>query len=152
MNQDDDELAVMLGAIGPTSHPGCYVFASIRSETELRGLTPLLLFQEGPSLTVIVEEADAESLGLTTLFRAAWITLQVHSELAAIGLTAAVSTALADASIACNVVAGVEHDHLFVPVAKGEQAMKVLQALQANARKPRSRPERVLAQSFQVVK
>jgi hypothetical protein len=66
-------------------------------------------------------------------FRAAWITLQVHSDLAAVGLTAAFSSALAQAGISCNVVAGMHHDHLFVPVDQAQQAMRSLQALQQAA-------------------
>jgi hypothetical protein len=54
------------------------------------------------------------------------ITLQVHSALDGVGLTAAVSTALADAGIACNVVAGFHHDHLFVPWTRGQEALGVL--------------------------
>jgi len=42
------------------------------------------------------------------------ITLRVSSALEKIGPTAAVSPALADARISCNVVAGAAHDHLFV--------------------------------------
>ena len=63
--------------------------------------------------------------------RSAWITLRAHSDLAAVGLTAAFARALGDAGISCNVVAGVHHDHLFVPVARAADAMAALQALQA---------------------
>ena len=43
---------------------------------------------------------------LSVLFRAAWISLTVHSDLEAVGLTAAFSTALGQAGVSCNVVAG----------------------------------------------
>lgn len=68
------------------------------------------------------------------LFRAAWITLTVHSDLQAVGLTAAVATSLADAGISCNVVAAAHHDHLFVPVESAGLAIAVLQALQDRGR------------------
>ncbi|MCD7100333.1 ACT domain-containing protein [Stenotrophomonas sp. MMGLT7] len=48
-------------------------------------------------------------------------------------MTAAFSGALAQAAIGCNVVAGVHHDHLFVPVQQARQAMGVLHALQRSA-------------------
>jgi len=82
---------------------------------------------------VILPEADARALGWPILFSAAWITLTVHSDLQSVGLTAAVSAALAEAQISCNVVAGVHHDHLFVPVARGEEAVAVLKRLMASA-------------------
>jgi hypothetical protein len=59
------------------------------------------------------------------------ITLQVHSALEGVGLTAAVSGGLAAAGIACNVVAGFHHDHLFVPWARRDEALAVLRELAA---------------------
>ena len=47
-------------------------------------------------------------------FRCRRIELRVHSALEAVGLTAAVSGALADAGLTANVVAGAHHDHLLV--------------------------------------
>jgi hypothetical protein len=63
-----------------------------------------------------------------------WITLRVHSALDAVGLTAALSTALAVAGMSANVVAGLHHDHVFVPAGQGEQAREVLRALAAASR------------------
>jgi hypothetical protein len=40
-----------------------------------------------------------------------------------------VSGALAEAGIACNVVAGFHHDHLFVPWERREEALELLQRL-----------------------
>lgn len=57
------------------------------------------------------------------------ITLMVHSALEGVGLTAAVSGALADAGIACNVIAGFHHDHLFVPWERRDEALVLLQRL-----------------------
>lgn len=53
----------------------------------------------------------------------------VHSSLAAVGLTAAVSGALAARSIACNVLAGYYHDHLFVGYGDRAAALRALKAL-----------------------
>jgi hypothetical protein len=55
--------------------------------------------------------------------------LTVHSSLEAVGLTAAVSKALTEANISCNVVAAYYHDHIFVPVKDAKQAMRVLEKL-----------------------
>jgi hypothetical protein len=55
-----------------------------------------------------------------------WITLGVISSLEAVGLTSAVSQALTEARISCNVVAAYSHDHLFVPAKDAERALEVL--------------------------
>jgi hypothetical protein len=57
------------------------------------------------------------------------VTLQVHSSLDAVGLTAAVAQELADHGISCNVVAGSFHDHLFVPYDRGDEVVGLLTAL-----------------------
>ncbi|WP_257390524.1 ACT domain-containing protein [Snodgrassella alvi] len=56
--------------------------------------------------------ADAQQLGYE--YVAGWITLKVHSSLAAVGLTAAFLRALAQQNTSCNVVAGYYHDQIFV--------------------------------------
>jgi len=61
------------------------------------------------------------------------ITLQVHSDLEAVGLTAAVATALASSQIPCNVVAGLRHDHIFVPWNSRHQALDLLERLRIDA-------------------
>ena len=53
----------------------------------------------------------------------------MHSALDAVGLTAAVSTALADADLSCNVIASYHHDHLLVPADRGAEAIAVLSDL-----------------------
>ncbi len=58
----------------------------------------------------------------------------MHSSLEAVGLTAAVSAALTEAKISCNVLAGFHHDHLLVPVADAERALEVLHELSAGSR------------------
>lgn len=54
----------------------------------------------------------------------------VHSDLQAVGLTAAFAAALGRDAISCNVVAGHSHDHIFVPWEQASVAMSALQALQ----------------------
>jgi hypothetical protein len=97
----------------------------------LQGLTldPLCTFQEAEGITIILSkgQADKSSLPYSGLY--AWITLTVHSSLEAVGLTAAVSKALTEANISCNVVAAYHHDHIFVPVKDVGRAIDALTRL-----------------------
>ncbi len=111
----------------PELHEGVFVFVSVPGPVP--DLDAIATFREREGLTLIAEEGQALRAGLPILFRAAWITLTVTSDLHAVGLTAAVATALAAAGISCNVVAGACHDHLFVPVDRAGEALAVLQAL-----------------------
>jgi hypothetical protein len=135
MTQPLSDLAALLESMHPMLNPGVYVFASVPAGTALGSLEPIATFRESEGLTLIAEEEEARQADLPVLFRAAWITLTVHSDLQAVGLTAAVAAALAEAGIACNVMAAAFHDHLFVPVEAGEMALAVLQALQARSRR-----------------
>ena len=57
------------------------------------------------------------------------ITLQVHSSLAAVGLTARVAESLAARGISANMVAAFHHDHVFVPWARRTDALNALAEL-----------------------
>ena len=123
------DLTRLLRSLEPELHQGVYVFAVLPAGRELGSLPVVATFLEREGLTVVVEEGAAQQAGLSSLFRAAWITLTVHSDLEAVGLTAAFSGALADAGISCNVLAGAYHDHLFVPVARAQEALGLLRNL-----------------------
>lgn len=92
------------------------------------------LVREPEGISVVIEEHQAARLGLTPVMRCAWITLTVNSDLHAVGLTAAFASALGNAGISCNVVAGADHDHIFVPVDQADAAMKELRSLQGVSR------------------
>jgi len=124
------DLAQLLAAMQPALNPGVYVFASLPHGSEVAALQPLATFRETEGLTVIAAEPRAPVVGLTILFRASWITLRVHSDLQAVGLTAAVANALTRVNISCNVVAAAHHDHLFVPVESAHAALEALLSLQ----------------------
>jgi hypothetical protein len=124
------DLGELLRTLRPVLHPGVVVFCVAPDERSLNTVHAIGTFREPEGVTVIVDEDTAAAHGWSPVFRAAWITLTVHSDLNAIGLTAAVSRALADAGISCNVVAAAHHDHLFVPADAGQAALQVLAALQ----------------------
>ena len=68
------------------------------------------------------------------MFRAAWIQLEIQTDLVAVGITAALAEALTEYNISCNVVAGAYHDHLFVPYTLAQTAMQALAQVQETAR------------------
>ena len=127
------DLATLLSQMRPELQSGRYAFVTLPLGCSLDQNRIVASIREPEGLSVIMAEEDAADLGLPVAFIAAWITLTVHSDLAAVGLTAAFSTALGQAGISCNVVAGVHHDHLFVPAGQEQKAMQVLHALQQAA-------------------
>ncbi|WP_127115906.1 ACT domain-containing protein [Shimia sediminis] len=125
----------MISGMTPEVRPGMFVFASLTDKGQIARLSAAALgtFQEaeGLSLLVPVEVARAEGLAVDQPMRQ--ITLNVYSSLEGVGLTAAVATVLAEAGIACNMVAAHHHDHAFVPAARAEEALALLLALQGAA-------------------
>ncbi len=114
----------------PVLNHGRYVFVTLPPDQTLDFSLVVASVREPEGLSVILTEDDAIGLGFTATYVAAWISLTVKSDLAAVGLTAALSNALAQAGISCNVVSGNHHDHLFVPHGQAHLAMDVLKALQ----------------------
>jgi hypothetical protein len=130
----ETSLHKLLASLAPRLNPGEYVFCSLATVTPEQLTLALGSFREAEGITLILPRADAEQMGLQYDYLAAWITLEVHSSLAAVGLTAAFSSALAAAAISCNVIAGYHHDHLFVARADAQRALEVLRQLAGGAR------------------
>lgn len=90
------------------------------------GLTPFATVAEDEGLTLIAPMDALAQAGLSPEGPMARITLTIHSALEAVGLTAAVSTALADHGISANMVAGFHHDHIFLPAKDADRALNIL--------------------------
>ena len=128
----EKDLQSLLATMQPVLRPGEYVYVLWPHGRPLvAGIEAAVREAEG--LTVVLPRDEADVLGLHYDFVASWITLQVHSSLEAVGLTAAVGAALTAAKISCNVLAGFHHDHLLVPVADAPRAMAVLVELAAES-------------------
>lgn len=130
MHQPVSDLQQMLAGMEPVWNAGIYAYTAVPHGADLSLLTPITTVHEAEGLTLILPEQQALEQGLPILMRCAWITLNVHSDLNACGLTAAFATALAAEAISCNVVAGAYHDHLFVPLERAGDALLALQRLQ----------------------
>ena len=125
----------MVAGMSPVLRDGEFVFATLAEGIEIDlSLHPLAWFREAEGVTVILDRASAAGAGFDVGLPMRQITLEVHSALDGVGLTAAVASALAGAGIPCNVVAAFHHDHVFVPTAMAETALAVLRALQDEAR------------------
>ncbi|MEN9410205.1 MAG: hypothetical protein RL216_2179 [Pseudomonadota bacterium] len=118
----------MVAAMDPVLMPGRFVFCTV--EDGALAAEALATFREEEGLSVLLPVARAEALGLPVESPMRQITLRVHSALEGVGLTAAVAGVLADAGIACNMIAARLHDHALVPEARAEEALALLQALQ----------------------
>jgi len=148
------ELAALLRSLDPELRAGRFVFTTVPRVPD--GLRPVALVQEDEGITLVVQQSDADRLGLGYDYVAAMLTLRVHSALDAVGLTAAVARTLAEAGISCNVVAGHFHDHVFVPVDRGAEALGLLRKLASATAKsggrvvaPRITSPPALAQGYQ---
>lgn len=111
------DLAGMLAGMAPVLDARRWDFAVLAGDPPAEAFA---LIREDEGLTAIIADTDGAF---------ARITLMVHSALEGVGLTAAVSGVLAGAGIACNIVAGYHHDHLFVPWQRREEALALLQRL-----------------------
>ena len=130
MTTPETDLETLLKNLSPRLNAGEFVFLSLKDHLPAN-VRPLATFHEWEGESVVLRVEQAETIGLKHGEETyAWITLEVHSALDSIGLTVAVTAALAAAGIPCNVVAGFHHDHLFVPYAVKEMAMEVLEKLQ----------------------
>ena len=127
----ETDLDHLISQMRPMLDPEPYVFCTFAEKTvaELAAYEPVGLFAETEGMSAILPVEKARELGLA---EAEWfrrITLTVHSSLEAVGLTAAVSTALARAGIPANVVAAFFHDHVFVPAPQAEETLRLLTCL-----------------------
>ena len=122
------DLEELIRSMRPEAREGEFVIATVEA-LHVVGLPAEAIIHEDEGPTVVMRREDADRFEIPYDFVAAWITLTVHSDLAAVGLTAAFSTALADAGISCNVLAGFHHDHLLVPADRRDDALEVLAAL-----------------------
>lgn len=123
------DLSELLKSMKPKLHEGQFVFCVVQDVSRVNPNDIIMTFREEEGNTLIIKKEMADQLHLSYSFVASRITLTVHSSLAAVGLTAAFSKALADHGISCNVVAAFYHDHIFVDQKDAERAMTILSEL-----------------------
>jgi hypothetical protein len=122
-------LAQLLSGMSPRLLAGAFVYV----DDPAAHARARALVWEAEGVSCVVEQGVADEHGWVYGPVLSWITLEINSDLADVGLTAAVSTALAEAGIACNVLAGLRHDHLLVPAADAARGLQALLDLSATS-------------------
>ena len=123
------DTSAMISGMAPVLDDTLYHFCMLPDGAEALKSQALASFVEVEGLSVILTDQVARDAGLASDLPMRRITLTVHSALVGVGLSAAVASALADAGIACNMVAAYHHDHAFVPADDADRALAILQAL-----------------------
>ena len=130
MNGERD-LARLLAALRVSARDGEFVFVGTATGDAALAAIAEASIREDEGVTYVLPRAQADVRALGYEFIAAWLTLDVHSALDAVGLTAAVSGVLAEHGIPCNVLAGMYHDHLLVAADRRDDALAALARLAA---------------------
>lgn len=124
------DLKKLLANLSPLLDSHEYVFCTFKDSTygDYAELQPIASFLEDEGLTLVIhrDSADREGISYQGVFKR--ITLNIYSSLEAVGLTAVVSTLLAQQGISANMIAGYFHDHIFVNVDNAQRALALLQS------------------------
>lgn len=129
----EQNINTLLKSMSPSLQEGLYVYCCAPDNRVPAGVCPIATFREAEGLTLIIPREQAIDANLGFQFECAWITLNVHSSLDAVGFIAMISASLAKAHIPCNVVSAYHHDHLFVPFQSRERVVQLLHELAASA-------------------
>jgi hypothetical protein len=131
MKKPETNLNILLQNMNPILNEGDYVFCTLLSLEKIDLTKVIGSFKEKEGITLIITKEYADLMGFSYTSIMTWISLEVHSSLEAVGLTAAFSKVLADAHISCNVVAGYYHDHIFVLKQDAQRAIDLLKSIQS---------------------
>lgn len=127
----EENLDKLLRGMSPELMAGEFVFCSFEKAQygDHSELEPIAVVSEIEGLTLVIKRSKADQYHhkYHSVFKG--ITLNVHSSLDAVGLTAAFSSKLAEHGISANVIAGYYHDHIFVRSEDAEKAIVAMNEL-----------------------
>jgi hypothetical protein len=106
-----------------------YGFASIPDSFGIDSEKVLATFHENGRLAVIAPKSYLDPKGIDSEGPYAKLTIDVHTSLELVGLTAVMAAKLAEHGISANVVAAFYHDHVFVQYKLREKAASLLEDL-----------------------
>ena len=136
--QHEIELRRLLVNLEPMLVDDVFVFAQSRGgvpvNLDLESAFAVIRETEGTTFVCVPELAHAHSLEYDGLFQC--IKLGVNSPLHAVGLTAAVASALAAEGLSANVIAAFHHDYVLVPLGHGGRALDCLLSLARTTQLP----------------
>lgn len=115
MDGGERDLGKLLAALDATIDGNRYAFMQASSETLDDGDFALVRESEGVGVIRAAEDGQWARISLGT-----------ETELSLVGLAAELSARLANAGIPANIVAGLRHDHFFVPWDKREAALNAI--------------------------
>jgi hypothetical protein len=125
----------MISGMTPELRQGTYVFITTNDPALVASHSSkaISVFKEDEGVSMVLPVELAEKSMFNVDYPMRCITLNVFSSLEGVGLTAAVSAALGDNGVPCNMVAAFHHDHVFVPSEMCDRAMEILISLQNRA-------------------
>ena len=109
-----------------------YSFASIKDENLIDRDAILATFHENGQLAIIGPKEYLDSQRIESEGPYAKLTIDVHTSLELVGLTAVMATKLAENGISANVVAAFYHDHVFVQYKLKDKAKELLEDLKSS--------------------
>jgi uncharacterized protein len=125
----ETDLKTLLRSMSPILDPEPHGFAAVSHTEATKFAHPFATIIEAEGTTVVAPIHAFEKAGIMNIEKWARITLQIHSSLQAVGLTAAFAATLGKAGISANVIAGFHHDHILVQWERRHDAMLALQEL-----------------------
>lgn len=128
----EKKISLLIQGMTPKLNSGEYVFCTVADVSNINRTDTICEFKESEGVTIVLERNKADALKLPYEYVASWITLEIHSSLEAVGLTALFSAELAKHEISCNVISGYYHDHIFVGVKDANNAIQALINLSNN--------------------
>lgn len=106
-----------------------YGFATKQDANFLFEKPMFAVIQEEEGLTLVAQTQYLKEKGLSYEGVYAKLTIEVHTSLELVGLTAVLASKLAENNISANVIAAYYHDHIFIPFNLRKQAIDALNTL-----------------------
>jgi uncharacterized protein len=125
-------LQAVLDSIQLSCDDVAYGFATATSGTDIALKEVLGTFHENEGLTIFATKDYFDKHKMSFEGPLAKLTIDVHTSLELVGLTAALTAKLTEHGISANVVAAYYHDHIFVQYDQRQKATEAIQSLKSS--------------------